>query len=192
MVASISYGVIHDQITSRLCIEYFTVAHPRLFSTNSPTLLALCWGVAATIGLGLLLGFVLSMVAHAGNQGPLDFTRLLGPVRRLLTAMALSAMAAGICGYWLAKHGIVSMPSDFAAAIPRERHLQFMAVSFAHASSYLVGLVGSARLVFRVWTARGRPVAISLFPQSPTAIFRAAAIAAVTAYLLWLRFGERR
>lgn len=192
VAASISYGIIHDQITARLCIEYFTVAHPPLFPTTSPTLLALYWGVAATAGLGFVLGYVLSLVAHAGNQPPLHFTQLISSVVRLLATMALSSVVAGICGYWLTKHGIIAIPRDFGAAIPRESHVQFMAVSFAHASSYLVGLLGSALLVFRVWTARGRPVAISFFPRSMGAVLRAAAIAAVTAYLLWLRFSEQR
>ena len=49
------YGVVHDQITIRVCLEYFTVAHPPYFPTHSPTLLAICWGVAATAGIGAVL-----------------------------------------------------------------------------------------------------------------------------------------
>lgn len=192
VVASTGYGVVHDQITVRLCIEYFTIAHPPLFPTTSPTLLALYWGVAATVGLGFVFGFVLSLVAHAGTQPPLSFTRLFKSVVRLLAMMALLALAAGVCGYLLTRRGTISVPSDFAVAVPKEHHVPFMAVAFAHASSYLVGLAGSAHLVFRVWKDRGRPVAISLFPRSMGAAIRTAGIAAVTAYLLWLRFGGRR
>ena len=46
--AAVVYGVIHDQITARVCVEYFTVGHPPIFPTDDPTLL----GVAGlTAGL---------------------------------------------------------------------------------------------------------------------------------------------
>jgi len=47
-------GIAHDEITVRVCAEYFTIAHPPLFPTASRTLLAACWGIAATVGLALL------------------------------------------------------------------------------------------------------------------------------------------
>jgi hypothetical protein len=46
--AAIAYGIAHDQITARVCLEYFTLGHPPVFQTRSPTLLALGWGVIAT------------------------------------------------------------------------------------------------------------------------------------------------
>ena len=55
MAAAIAYGIVHDQITARLCVEYFTVAHPPLFHTTSPTILGICWGIAATFGVGAIL-----------------------------------------------------------------------------------------------------------------------------------------
>jgi hypothetical protein len=48
LLAGITYGVLHDQVTVRVCIEYFTIGHPRIFSTMSPTLLAIGWGIIAT------------------------------------------------------------------------------------------------------------------------------------------------
>jgi len=48
VVAAILYGIVHDQITARICVEYFSVFHPAIFSTESPTLLALGWGMVAT------------------------------------------------------------------------------------------------------------------------------------------------
>ena len=41
IVAAVAYGIVHDQITARLCVEYFTVAHPPLIHTSSPTVLGL-------------------------------------------------------------------------------------------------------------------------------------------------------
>jgi len=36
--ACITYGVVHDQITARICVEYFTVGHAPVFDTVDPTL----------------------------------------------------------------------------------------------------------------------------------------------------------
>jgi hypothetical protein len=44
VAAAIEYGVAHDQITARVCLEYFTVFHPPVFATQSPTALAFGWG----------------------------------------------------------------------------------------------------------------------------------------------------
>ena len=57
VISSVIYGVLHDQITTRICLEYYmTGNHPRLLNTNSPTLHGLVWGVIATWWVGLGLG----------------------------------------------------------------------------------------------------------------------------------------
>jgi len=49
----VAYGLVHDQVTVRVSLEYFTIGHPQLITTSSPTLLALFWGAAATWWVGL-------------------------------------------------------------------------------------------------------------------------------------------
>jgi len=56
IAAAIGYGIGHDQITARVCVEYFTIGHPPIFSTDSPRLLGLGWGIMATGWVGLVLG----------------------------------------------------------------------------------------------------------------------------------------
>jgi hypothetical protein len=67
VAAAIAYGVAHDQITARVCLEYFTVFHPPVFATQSPTALAFGWGVIATWWVGLFLGLLLALAARAGS-----------------------------------------------------------------------------------------------------------------------------
>jgi hypothetical protein len=188
VAAAVAYGILHDQITARLCIEYFTIAHPPLFPATSPTIIALCWGTAATLGIGLILGVLLALAAHSGTQPPLPASRLLAPIARLLITMAFAAFVAGASGFALAQHGVISMPAGLAEVIPSSRHDQFLAVWFAHGASYLVGLTGGAFLVFRLWRARGRHPIISLVPRSMGGIIRAVVVTAAAAYILWLRF----
>jgi hypothetical protein len=38
IAAAAFYGIVHDQFTARICIEYVTVFHPPVFATQSPTL----------------------------------------------------------------------------------------------------------------------------------------------------------
>ena len=52
VIAAVLYGIVHDQFTARICIEYFTVFHPPIFHTQSPTLLGIGWGVVATWWVG--------------------------------------------------------------------------------------------------------------------------------------------
>ena len=56
IVAAVLYGIIHDQVTARVCVEYFTIGHPPIFGTDNPTLLRIGWGIVATWWVGLLFG----------------------------------------------------------------------------------------------------------------------------------------
>lgn len=191
MLAASAYGVLHDQVTVRVCLEYFTIAHPPLFPTTSPTLLALCWGVTATLGVGAALGVVLALVSQSGGQAPCPIDRLGLAILLLLGVTALSACAAGVAGYLLSAHGIISLPLGFAEAIPAPQHHRFLAVWFAHGAAYLAGIVGGGRLCLRLWRERGRPRVLSVFPRTWAGVIRTVIVAAVAAVILWIRSGSR-
>jgi hypothetical protein len=188
--AACSYGVVHDQITARLCIEYFTIAHPPLFHTTSPTLLALCWGVTSTAGIGAILGVVLAFVSQSRGKPPCSVAQLGRSILVLLIIMAAGAFSAGIAGHQLSHWGFISIPAPapLVAAIPAHRHDRFMAVWFAHCASYLIGLSGAALLCFRIWQIRGRPSVIPLLPRTRAAAIRAACLAALAVFIVWSRF----
>ena len=188
ILAACFYGVVHDQITARVCIEYFTIAHPPLFHTTSPTVLALCWGVAATAGIGAILGVVLAFVSQSRGNAPCSVAQLARLILLLLIIMGAGAFTAGITGYELSRQGFISIPASLAAVIPAQQHDHFMAVWFAHCASYLIGLSGGALLCFRIWQIRGRPSVIPLLPRTRAAAIRAACIAALAIFIIWSRF----
>ncbi len=190
VLAACSYGIIHDQITARVCLEYFTVAHPPLFPTSSPTLLALCWGIAATAALGLVFGLVLALVSQAGGPPPIPPSRLVRPILLLLTIMGCGALLAALLGYQLSQRHLLFLPPSLARAIPVRLHDRFLAVWCAHLASYLVGLTGASALCFRTWRARGRPAVLSLFPRNRMQAARAMVLAVITIYVVWHRFGN--
>jgi hypothetical protein len=110
VVAAVLYGIVHDQFTSHICVEYFSVFHPPVFSTTSPTLLALGWGVIATWWMGAFLGVLLAFAARAGSRNKIDASELVRPTSKLLVAMGFLATVAGLTGYVLASRGAIAPP----------------------------------------------------------------------------------
>jgi hypothetical protein len=155
LLAGALYGVLHDQVTARVCLEYFTVFHPDLFHTQSPTLLALGWGVLATWWVSLVLGISLAIAARAGARPRVTAYGLLPKLVKLLAIMALCALAAGITGYFLQGLGM----EYYATDIPKQIRHTFYADLWAHNISYLSGFIGGIALCVIVW--RGRVQAIT-------------------------------
>lgn len=154
--AAIAYGIVHDQITARICLEYFTVGHPRLFESDSPTLHGLAWGILATWWVGLLLGIPLALAARLGRGPQRSAKSLVEPIAALLGAMAVCATLAGCAGYFVAEAGWVVVLEPVASRVPPEKHSLFVTCLWAHVASYAAGLVGGVVLIVRVWRSRRR------------------------------------
>lgn len=139
-----------------MCVEYFTIGHPPVFDTDSPTLLGLGWGVLATWWVGLLLGVPLAVVARAGPLPRLETSELHRPLCILLAVMAALALIAGVTGYFTARAGGVWLVEPLASAVPPKRHARFLADLWAHNASYIGGLVGGSVLCGGAWRERRR------------------------------------
>src|SRR5881275_1944665 len=101
IASAVAYGILHDQMTARVCVEYFTIGHPPVFNTESPTLLGLGWGVIATWWVGFFLGVPLALIARIGSRPKLTVAQVAPSIFKLLCAMATMAFAAGILGFLL-------------------------------------------------------------------------------------------
>ena len=141
ILAAMVYGIIHDQFTARICLEYFTVFHPQIFLTQSPTLLAFGWGILATWWVGAFLGLILAFSARIGSRPKLTARDVFPYVARLLLVMGACAFAAGVLGYLLAKRGLIA-PPPFIAQTPNLAASNFMADWWAHSASYASGFFG--------------------------------------------------
>ena len=80
------YGILHDQVTARICLEYFSrgfhqtnvsywpstgilgAAKGILQTTQSPTVTACIWGPIATFEVGLYSGALLAAVSRFGER----------------------------------------------------------------------------------------------------------------------------
>jgi hypothetical protein len=155
VLCSVTYGVIHGQITARICVEYFTIGHRPILPTDDPTVLGFVWGVIATWWVGILLGVPLATVARTGSRPKLKARSLIGPLAALLACNALLAVLAGGAGYVAASNGWVRLIGPLSEAVPRERHVPFLADLWAHNASYLGGFLGGIMLMVWVWRSRG-------------------------------------
>jgi hypothetical protein len=156
VAAAVVFGVLHDQVTARVCVEYFTIGHPPLFHTDSPSLLAIGWGIVATWWAGLLVGVPAAVAAQVGSRPRVNARRLLRPIGVLLLAMAILAVFAGIAGYQLADRGIIRLNPTLARRVPREKQTLFLADGAAHLASYAGGFLGGAVLCCWIWRTRLR------------------------------------
>src|SRR6516164_6267509 len=95
IIAAIIYGIVHDQITARICVEYFTIGHPPVFGTDDPTLLGLGWGVIATWWVGLILGVPLACCSRVGWWPQFTAAQLMRPLLVMMSIVGVLAFLAG-------------------------------------------------------------------------------------------------
>jgi hypothetical protein len=160
ILAALLYGVVHDQIIARICVEYFSV-----FRTQSPTVLGLGWGILATWWVGAFLGVLLAIAARAGSRPKLRAPLLLNAVAKLFAVMALSAMLAGLAAYLLARNGLLTPPDWVLASLTRSTPARFVAAWWAHGTSYGVGLARGIFISVAQYRKRGSPVRFGNLPQ---------------------------
>lgn len=164
-LAAIVYGVVHDQVTVRICPEYFTLGHPPVFATRNPTLLALGWGVIATWWMGLGLGLFVMIAAQWGAWPRLSAAALVRPLLVVLAGMAICALLAGYQG---ARVGGYEWLFDWNISfIPEPARAGFVIDFYAHVASYSSSVIGGILLI--VWILRRRRRAAA---GTPTALAR--------------------
>lgn len=156
IVAAIVYGILHDQVTARVCVEYFTIGHPPVFHTDNPTLLAFGWGVIATWWMGLILSIPAVLASRVGAWPKFRAADLIRPIACLLLVMAVSSLLAGIAGYFVARAGGVRLFGTIASRVPPAKHVVFLADGAAHLAAYGVGFFGGLALCGRVRSRRRR------------------------------------
>ncbi len=164
VAACVVYGVIHDQFTVRICLEYFTIGHPPVFPTENPTLLALGWGVIASWWVGVLVGVPLASAARFGSWPKREPRTLIRPLFYLMVASFVFAACAGLAGWVAASNGSVQLTGGLAKAVPPDRHSPFLVDLWIHDASYLAGAIGGFTLFVSV-----------LFGRQSAALFQAAA-----------------
>ncbi len=149
ILAAVVYGILHDQVTARICVEFFTVFHPPVFATTSPTLLGIGWGIIATWWAGAIIGLMLVIAARFGSRPCLVARDLIPSIAILMCTMAICAVVFGIVGYLWAP-----LPPYLAEAVPVPMQRRLLADWWAHGASYGSGFVGGMVLCAVTWFRR--------------------------------------
>ncbi|MEK7470217.1 MAG: hypothetical protein AAB074_22840 [Planctomycetota bacterium] len=166
IAAAVVYGIVHDQVTARVCIEYFTIAHPPMVKSQSPTVLGFAWGAAATWWVGALLGVVLATCCDAGSWPKISPRELVTPILIMLVLMAVLATTAGFIGYYV---GIGEEQTEWwiLEGIPEKKMARFSADAWAHLASYSFGALGG--IVLWTWAILHRRKLAHDLPARPPA-----------------------
>jgi hypothetical protein len=152
-----AYGTLQDQISVRVCKEYFTVAHPRLGTLDDPTLLGIAWGILAGGSGGIALGLALGIAATSGRRPPLTVRELTVPLLLALTAQATVTAICGISAYLTGGLAVITLTEPLTEAIPPPLHQRFFAVACAHFGTYTSAVLGGVVLcVWAVWRRYSR------------------------------------
>ncbi len=175
ILAAIAYGIGNDQVTARVCPEYFTEGfHKNMLQNNAwhgnklathmlkvtdPTKIGLYWGVMATWWFGALLGAPTILAARIGKWPKLDMKDLIKPVGVGVASLYAMAVAAGSYGYMASKNGWLSEGMKQALAnaagnTPTAAMHRYTADAFAHHVGYFGGALVALGLIS--WTVHER------------------------------------
>lgn len=162
------YGVLHDQVTARVCIEYFTIGHVPVLPPEyeTPTNLAFAWGVIATWWVGVLLGIPLAVACRAGGLPKRSVGSLVRPLLVLAGCSAALATTAGLIGWTLARQDAVVLLEPMASRVPEDRQVAFLTDLWAHSASYLSGFMGAIVLIVSTLRWRWRASQIGAASQA--------------------------
>lgn len=152
----VAYGLLMDQVTAHLCVEYFTLGHIDYWNLHDPTLLALEWGVIATWWAGLCASIPVALSARLSSQRPRLFAfHLLWPLLGILISMAGMTLVAGVAGYLMAREGGVTLREPLASLVLPTQQAVFVADEWAHTAAYGTGFLGCIVLCLWSWRKRG-------------------------------------
>jgi hypothetical protein len=117
-------------------------------------LLALLWGVIATWWAALPMGLIIALNNELGSRIKLEFSEVLKLIVKLIFVMFGIAIIAGIAGYILAELEMIYLAPRLANKIEISKHSRFLAVGWAHFSSYISGIMGTIVLSFIIQSRR--------------------------------------
>ncbi len=156
MVLAILYGIVHNQITVRISLEYFTIGHRALISSTSPTLMGIAWGVHPNWWVGLSMGVLLAIAGRAGKWPKRNARFFVRPLLMLFLVSGIASATAGILGYRLTNSGTLGLYGSLASTVPASGHAAYISALWMHTASYTAGTMGAFIISLLVFTGRIR------------------------------------
>lgn len=146
-------GIALDLVTAHIWVDYFTLHHPKVINSQSPIVMALYWGIAASWWFGAIAAGILWWF-NQRRPRPL-------PTRTLIRWTAVT-MAALWCVLMLILATIYALIGLLPANMRRptfDTDRRAMAVALTHQTEYALGVIALIVLMIMV-AKRGRKPAI--------------------------------
>lgn len=162
IVGACIFGVVNDQITIRICFEYFSEGFHKVMVKetvigkflsafpNNPTLWGTTWGIMATWWMGAILGILLCICARLGSWPRLSPRRLVKPVFLCILFLLATMFVLALVKYYFGKepsedevvkklplYGIQNL--NLLNNVDMGRRYLFCA--FIHSLDYLIGFI---------------------------------------------------
>jgi hypothetical protein len=153
-VAFSAYAVVQDQISARLCPEYFTAFHNPIPGVKDPTLLGILWGVLGAWWGGALMGYALAVAATAGPHPQWQQKQLFKPAACVIAVTALASLVTGLNVHHHCDMLGVQLSPDWNEHLPPERHRACLTVACYHMAGYATAIVGSIAACVVIGRAR--------------------------------------
>ncbi len=150
------YAMLQDQISARLCPEYFTVLHNPIPGLTEPTLLGIAWGFLGSWWGGALLGYGAGLAATLGRRPPATLRQLLGPMLAVIAFVTVCTSFAGIAVSMNADLFSIRVDAISLDAIPVQRRVKAFIVATYHLVAYASSVIGSVVAIVCIANKRGR------------------------------------
>lgn len=154
LVAIVGYAMLQDQVSARLCPEYFTVLHPPIPGLTDPTLLGVCWGFLGGWWGGVLIGYVAGLLATLGPRPKLAPRELVRPLAVLVGVITTATALTGVSVWVHAGMLGMTLDADMPRVVPVERHRVLFTVACYHFVGYASATVGGVTVC--VWVSLER------------------------------------
>ncbi len=146
LVAIVVFAMLMDQISARLCPEYFTVLHRPIPGVTNPTLLGVCWGFLGGWWGGIVLGYTAGLCATLGPRPQLAPRELLRPMALLVLAVAVVTALTGFTVWRHAEMLGVQLDQFHTDIVPVARHRALLVVACYHLVAYVSSALASVVL----------------------------------------------
>lgn len=167
VLASVAYGIIHDQISVRISPAYLLDWHPTVVESRDPTVVALVWGIIATWWFGLILG---SALAAAATLGSLPAAAWRNVVRAMAGIFLFAGAAAAVAFAVTRAIGLELPGSLFGSTYLRLEHterLQFSQAAAMHEASYDAAGLATLIAAILIFLGRRTTAAVPLQNETP-------------------------
>lgn len=128
-------GIALDLVTAHIWVDYFTVHHPKVVNSTSPTVMAFVWGIGASWWFGAIAAAIL-WVFNRRRRNPAPERLLVRWVIRSLVALWVTMMVILTTAYAL----IGLLPAG-SRRPTFDTDRRAMAVAITHMTEYALGAV---------------------------------------------------